>query len=637
MATHAASPGAVAPEPSPDAAGLNDVRALIHDLSAVRAAMVDLEDSGRERLDDLPEAQRDSARNLLHYLALRQEDVRPLQERLAALGLSSLGRSEAHALESVDAVLRLLHRLAGDRPDGEPVPVVGGASELAAGDARLLAHTEALLGPPPPGRDCRVMVTMPAEAATDYALVRDLLASGMDCMRINCAHDDAAAWQAMVDHLSRARDEVGRPCRILMDLAGPKLRTGPLTPGPEVLKCRPTRDDAGRVLAPARIWLSAAGDGTPAGAPGPAAGVVPVPAAWLTALKPGQDVTLRDARGSRRTLRVTEVTAAGCWVECDKTVYFATGTLLTAQGSAGGGVRRARVGTLPPLERPLVLRPGDRLVVTRAKTPGGPADAGTPARIPCTLPEVFDAARPGERIWFDDGKIGGVIREAGPESLLVEITQARPGGSRLRAEKGINLPDTDLRVPALTAKDVADLPFIAAHANMVALSFVREPEAVLDLQRRLVALHSGIGIVLKIETRRGFEQLPQLLLAVMRAPSAGVMIARGDLAIEAGYERMAEVQEEVLWLAEAAHLPVIWATQVLETLAQTGQPTRAEITDAAMAERAECVMLNKGPHIVEAVRALDDILRRMQDHQSKKVALLRRLRSWPAAALGPEA
>ena len=83
------------------------------------------------------------------------------------------------------------------------------------------------------------------------------------------------------------------------------------------------------------------------------------------------------------------------------------------------------------------------------------------------------------------------------------------------------------------------------------------------------------------------------------------MIARGDLAVEVGFERLAEVQEEILWLCEAAHVPVIWATQVLESVAQTGQPSRAEVTDAAMAERAECVMLNKGPHIGEAVRALD--------------------------------
>lgn len=81
------------------------------------------------------------------------------------------------------------------------------------------------------------------------------------------------------------------------------------------------------------------------------------------------------------------------------------------------------------------------------------------------------------------------------------------------------------------------------------------------------------------------------------------MIARGDLAVECGYERMAEVQEEILWICEAAHLPVIWATQVLESLAKKSQPSRAEITDAAMGERPECVMLNKGPHIAAAVSA----------------------------------
>jgi pyruvate kinase len=85
------------------------------------------------------------------------------------------------------------------------------------------------------------------------------------------------------------------------------------------------------------------------------------------------------------------------------------------------------------------------------------------------------------------------------------------------------------------------------------------------------------------------------------------------------------VQEEILWMAEASHTPVIWATQVLENLAKGGIPSRAEITDAAMGERAECVMLNKGPYIVPAVHMLDDILRRMQAHQRKKSAMLRHL------------
>ena len=139
---------------------------------------------------------------------------------------------------------------------------------------------------------------------------------------------------------------------------------------------------------------------------------------------------------------------------------------------------------------------------------------------------------------------------------------------------------------------------------------------------------AGCGLVLKIETEAAFTRLPEILLHAMRSQRVGVMIARGDLAVEVGYERLAELQEEILWLCEAAHMPVIWATEVLDHLARTGQPSRAEVTDAAMAQRAECVMLNKGPHLDTAIVVLDDILRRMSGHQRKKTALLRPLRSW---------
>jgi pyruvate kinase len=245
---------------------------------------------------------------------------------------------------------------------------------------------------------------------------------------------------------------------------------------------------------------------------------------------------------------------------------------------------------------------------------------------------VFDSVRPGEGIWFDDGKIGGIIRTVGEAQIRVEITQAKPGGARLLPEKGINLPDTRMRLPALTEKDVADLRFVAANADLVGLSFVRNVSDVESLRARLAEFGGeSLGVVLKIETRRAFEMLPDLLLEAMRTPSFGVMIARGDLAVECGYERLAEVQEEILWLCEAAHAPVIWATQVLESLARSGMPSRAEISDAAMGERAECVMLNKGPHVVDAIRVLDNILQRMQAHQSKKRSMLRRLRWWSKA------
>jgi len=175
--------------------------------------------------------------------------------------------------------------------------------------------------------------------------------------------------------------------------------------------------------------------------------------------------------------------------------------------------------------------------------------------------------------------------------------------------------------------DIDALPFVARHADIVGYSFVRTPNDVHDLQARLKKLGAEqAGIDLKIETRQGFEQLPSLLLAAMRSPRVGVMIARGDLAVECGYQRLAEVQEEILWMCEAAHVPVIWATQVLESLAKEGVPSRSEITDAAAGVRAECVMLNKGPYIVNAVRALDDILRRMEGHQQKSRSRLRKLR-----------
>ena len=136
---------------------------------------------------------------------------------------------------------------------------------------------------------------------------------------------------------------------------------------------------------------------------------------------------------------------------------------------------------------------------------------------------------------------------------------------------------------------------------------------------------SHFGIVLKIETRTAFERLLNLLVTALRSPPVGVMVARGDLAVEMGFEWLAEVQEQILWLCEAAHVPVIWATQVLESLAKKGLPSRAEVTDAAMSGRAECVMLNKGPHVLDAVRFLDNVMTRMQSHQAKKRAVLRKL------------
>jgi len=610
------------------------VDSLIAELSALRAGMVAFEAGLTSRLRSVEPAFAASARNLAHYLALRRTDIRVLQERLAWVGVSSLGRAETHVLANLDKVLGILNRLA-DRPwtprtADEPVG-------FNSGRAALERHAAALLGPPPAERGVRIMVTLPAEAAGDFGLVRRLVAAGMDIARINCAHDDAPAWEAMAGHVRRASDAAGRPVRILMDLAGPKLRTGPIAAGPAVMKLRPARDAYGRVTAPARLVLHAAGADNPGDA---AEHALCAPADWLGRLRAGHRVDCTDARSAERTFRVTEAGDGTAVLEAAKTVYLTADTKLRRRRN-GKGARGTKLVGFPPTAGNVRVCRGDMLHLTRSGLGRPATDAhgrrkASPATVPCTLPEVIGQVRRGERIWFDDGRIGGVVRRATRDRLEVEITHARDGGEALAGDKGINLPDSALTLPALTEKDVADLTIVAHHADIVGLSFAQRAADVATLLECLQGLGAAhLGLILKIETRHGFENLPELAFAAMASRAAGIMIARGDLAVECGYERLAEVQEEILWLAEAAHMPVVWATQVLETLAKTGRPSRAEITDAAMGERAECVMLNKGPHVLDAIRMLDDILRRMQTHQSKKRPLLRALRSFRTPPLAP--
>ena len=601
---------------------------LIEELSTIRSEMLTLEEAALADQFDLHESHIESAKNLLHYLALRRHDLREIQERLAAQGLSSLGRAESHVRANIEAIEGILRRLF---PGSHEPPQSNGSLSYQEGMSMLDSHTEKLLGPKPPHRTVRIMVTMPTEAASNYEFIHRLLLDGMNCMRINCAYDNVDTWAKMIEHVRRATKETGRSCQVLMDLAGPKLRTGPMKPGPEVIKWHPHRNLHGGIRTSARIWLTGANNMV---APPQAADVcLPIKGKGRRELRAGDVLKFFDARGAARLITITEAHNDGCWAASNQTTYMASGTLLHL-ARPGEPLRRfpGRVGRVPATEQYVLLKRGKALSLTKSMIAGEPAlynEKGKLISTPhfaVTLPEIFDDAKAGEEIWFDDGAIGGVITRVTPDVIDVKITNARPNGSRLRGDKGINLPDSNLTLPALTGKDLEDLHFIAKHADLVGYSFVRSADDVQELQKNLALLGGEhLGIVLKIETRRAFEELANLLLMAMRSPAAGVMIARGDLAIECGWERLAEVQEEILWICEAAHMPVIWATQVLESLAKHGIPSRAEITDAAMGERAECVMLNKGPYILEAVRVLDDILQRMEKHQSKKRSMLRHL------------
>ncbi|MGO9645005.1 MAG: pyruvate kinase [Candidatus Bathyarchaeia archaeon] len=595
---------------------------LIDELQRIRELLLEAEKRFAQLIASTDPSWRESARNLVHYLALRRFDMRELQADLAEIGVSSLGRSEGHVLITIESVLNILLRLAGHqalRPNKHA------ALKFQEGARLLEEHTRSFLGQKPINRAVRIMVTMPNEGANDYSLVRDLIASGTDCVRINCARDDESTWRQMTRNLRRASKELEKNCKVEFDLPGRKLRTGYIGPGPRAIKWGPKRDDSGKVLRPARIWLTHAE--RPALPDGNAAACLLVQGDWLASLAVGSTIRFTDLRDKKRAITVIGEVGESRWAESEATAYVGPETLLRTDQETESQPVESRIGEIPPVEASLLLRIGDILLLTSdSKT--RLADEKLP-KIGGLSRESLSNLKVGQSIWFDDGKIGGSIEGKTDDHVRVRITYAKPGGSKLRSDRGINLPGTHLEAGALGERDLKALCIATKCADSVALSFAsskKDVEALLTYLERIK--RRRIGIVLKIETREGFENLPSMLLTAMRRRGGvGVMIARGDLAVECGYERLAELQEEILCVCEAGHVPVIWASDVLESLVKKGIPSRTEITDAAMSVRTECVMLNKGPHILKAVRALDDILRRMEAHQRKKASMLRKLRS----------
>ena len=166
----------------------------------------------------------------------------------------------------------------------------------------------------------------------------------MDCMRINCSYDGRSAWVAMAEHLKRANRELGKNCRLSMDLAGPKLRVGPMEAGPEVIKIRPQRDATGTVLKPARICLLPQAHAR-AIVGGPEYTPIPIAAGDLASLRTGDQIEFTDARGSSRRMVVTGTTGERVEAECVRTSYLASGMELrrrarSAASCASGGCPR---------------------------------------------------------------------------------------------------------------------------------------------------------------------------------------------------------------------------------------------------------------------------------------------------------
>jgi pyruvate kinase len=447
-----------------------------------------------------------SALNFAQYLAFRRDDLRPLQRRLMVLGLSSLGRSEGHVLATLDAVTIALEALAGTEMGRTHSP---SPFQFFRGERILKRNTDALLGVQAAGR-ARILVTLDTQASDDPEFLLQLGRHGTDAVRINCAHDSPEEWARMIANVRKAELAIGRKMRILMDIAGPKVRLGAvITPpqgnriaiGDEIVLCR----DLESCLEPARFKAS------------------------------------------------------------------------------------------------------------------------------CTPVQIFDDLKIGDPVSIDDGKLRGHLVRQTTNGFVARLEEGRLKGLKLKPQRGINFPGVALNLDPITEQDRGTLDFISGNADLVGYSFVETAEHVALLQEALLVRRPDkplLPLVAKIETPRAVKNLPEIIVQAAGRQPLAIMIARGDLAVEIGFTRLAEMQEEILWLCEAAHIPSIWATQVLEGLVTKGMPSRGEMTDAAMAGRAECVMLNKGANVLRAVDTLDRLLPKMSEHQIKKTPTLRALHSW---------
>lgn len=463
---------------------------LVKKMELLEAEIVAAAQKKETEIQLLHPSNRESGLNLMHYLSLRSEDLRALQDELHVCGLSSLTSSESHVLRQVQAILERL---------GKQFPAnVLSSCTYSRGRELISARAKQIFGSKKNPAIPYLMVTFDTNFAGDYELVKKLLEAGMNVARINCAHDGPGIWEQMIGMVRKATVQTGIPCKIYMDLAGPKMRTSIL--------------GAGRLAG--KVVLAA-----------------------------GEEITLAEHDAG----------------------YDASGIV-----------------------------------------------------IGCDEPGIINQLRPGERVLFDDGLIECVVSGAGRGIAQLKITRLSGKKPQLKPGKGINFPDSLLVLPALTGNDRSILPFICEHADIAGYSFVRTTGDLRQLQEQLSTYPKRPGIIIKIETAAAVHNFPALLMQGMQEEFFGVMIARGDLAVEIGFERMSEIQEEILWISEAAHIPVIWATQVLESLNKSGIASRSEITDASYSGQSECVMINKGRYIFQVMQTLTDILGRSGGHHVKK-------------------
>jgi len=266
---------------------------------------------------------------------------------------------------------------------------------------------------------------------------------------------------------------------------------------------------------------------------------------------------------------------------------------------------KLRVGVM---EEGTVVYDGDLITFTTAEDV-----IGTATKVFMKYKNFPNDVNPGERILLDDGKL---IFEIVETDKNTEVVARVLQGGELKSKKGVNLPNTKISLPALTEKDIADAIFaIGQNVDWIALSFVKTPEDLQDLQK-IIAEYSEykIPIIAKIEMPEALENIDKII-----AYCDGIMVARGDLGVELPAHEVPLVQKELIRRAKTARIPVIVATQMMETMITSLTPTRAEVNDVAnsVMDGADAVMLSgetaTGNYPVQVIQQMTQILKAVED------------------------
>jgi len=277
---------------------------------------------------------------------------------------------------------------------------------------------------------------------------------------------------------------------------------------------------------------------------------------------------------------------------------------------------KIRIGKLS--KEPLFLHRGDLVVLTTGKPEKG--------KITVNYPKLHEEVKKGETILLADGAFRLKVKEVKGKDIICEVLVGGP----LTSHKGVNLPHTELSVPALTEKDREDVKFgVEVGVDLIALSFVRKAEDVLELKELLRSLGKEIPVIAKIEKPEAVKNADEIIRV-----SDGVMVARGDLGVELPIEKVPVIQKQLIKKANEAGKPVITATQMLKSMVDLPVPTRAEVTDIANAvlDGTDALMLSEetavGKYPIKVIRTMSKVAK-----EAEKIYPYRRYSELPAENL----